>query len=1002
MKIRLHNKKKPRPILKYLLIPMSILIILEIVILSSSIIFSGVISQLNQNEKNILNEKIENRKNYLQNEMLNSWSNLEMTAENINKKTSRLIQEGQIDLARLDSSSKDSYPLLSSISSDIITMMRNNRVSGGFVVLSTQNLEEGQPKNKPGIYLRDMDPTANASVTNDDLLLLRGSSQVIKQLHISTASSWTPNFQYKQTGYDSMPSFYYPYKNALNSGSVPDQDLRDQGYWSSAYRLEGENTQQIAYSIPLRLPDGTVYGVLGIDITDNYLETLLPYNEITSAKQGTYILGKKASDSNTLKSVMISGLVYKQDANDAEKTTLHKSDVGDDAYYIDSDSKKAEYYAVAKPLILYKSNTAFSQDQWFLVGTLKEDTLLAFSSKVTTILIFCILMTLIAGAGGSYIISYIIARPIKSLSRDIEDSDPRKVIQLKPTNIREIDQLSGSIMQLNSNVIEANSKFTQILEMASTRIAGFEINEDTDSFFVTDYFFAMFQRPDLDTNDLTIHTFVDCLIDIHKTFESEIHKNDRVIYVVPSDTKTTYIQLKYNSCNSRHIGLLEDVTAAIEEKKTIEYERDHDLLTGLINRRAFKRTLTILFRDPKQLCTAAMIMFDLDNLKQINDTYGHDAGDKYIQQAAKCFVSASPENTIISRVSGDEFYLFLFGYQSREDILQYLDQMKSYIDKSSFPLASYKNHPIRVTGGIAWYPDDSSSLDELLRYSDFAMYQAKKTEKGQFSTFNMEVYHRESHLLQSKQELRRMLKEQSAIYHFQPIIDATTGEIFAYEALMRSISPNLSSPSFILAMAKEEGLLAEIEQLTIISSIEHFVSHVEREQISSTCRLFLNSLPNQVLPHEKVMEVEKKFKQYLSLLVIEITEEEKLDQIVQRSKMHYINSWGAGIALDDYGSGYNSEQSLLKIQPDYIKVDIDIIRNIDHDYNKQDIVAHVVEYGHERGMKIIAEGVETAAEAEKVIQLRVDFLQGYYLAKPALIPPKPEDNVISHILSLNK
>nr|WP_305146638.1 GGDEF and EAL domain-containing protein [Anaerovorax odorimutans] len=475
------------------------------------------------------------------------------------------------------------------------------------------------------------------------------------------------------------------------------------------------------------------------------------------------------------------------------------------------------------------------------------------------------------------------------------------------------------------------------------------------------------------------------------------------LYEIPSQSGSVYVRIKYVCVDRHHIGLAEDVTHSILERKIIEHERDHDLLTGLINRRAFYREINRLFsRDSHQLKTAALVMMDLDNLKYTNDTYGHDCGDKYIKSAADCFVSAVPSETIISRISGDEFYLFFYGYDSREAIARVFENMKKSIDNSKFQLPDGQTTKIRVTGGIAWYPKDSTVYEELIRYADFAMYKTKRSSKGAFRDFDLGDYNRESYVMQSKAELSEILEKGLVEYHFQPIVCTATGEIFAYEALMRADMPTLRTPYDILSIAKEERKLAQIERLTATKSIETFVSHLRSGAVEKECKLFFNSLPNQVLSAADIEKVESDFSPYLPQVVFEITEEAHLSEKLQTVKMKFIKKWGCGLALDDYGSGYNSEKALLELSPDYVKIDMNIIRSIDQDSNKQEIVRHIISYGHERNMKIIAEGIENREEACTVIRLGADYLQGYYLAKPARIPPKPDPLVLDVITAAYK
>ena len=149
-------------------------------------------------------------------------------------------------------------------------------------------------------------------------------------------------------------------------------------------------------------------------------------------------------------------------------------------------------------------------------------------------------------------------------------------------------------------------------------------------------------------------------------------------------------------------------------------------------------------------------------------------------------------------------------------------------------------------------------------------------------------------------------------------------------------------------------------------------------------------------------ELEEKYAEYLGNVVLEVTEGECVDENHQNQKAKLMKKWHAELALDDYGSGYNSEKMLLSISPKFIKIDMDIIRNIDSNPDKCKIVENIVGYAHEREMKVIAEGIETIEELKQVVRLRVDYLQGYLFSKPQYLPPKIRDNIVKLIQVVNE
>ena len=464
--------------------------------------------------------------------------------------------------------------------------------------------------------------------------------------------------------------------------------------------------------------------------------------------------------------------------------------------------------------------------------------------------------------------------------------------------------------------------------------------------------------------------------------------NNKVFAIPQPDGSTHYITLRITHIlgeNASEVGLAEDMTTTVLEQQRIEHERDYDTLTGLYRRRAFDRACDALFQQPEKLGCAALLMMDLDNLKQINDTYGHDWGDQYIRQTGQCFAANTPANTICSRLSGDEFLIFFYGYQDQAQLRAQLELLSAALQRSVSILPNGKQLHISISGGIAWYPTDGHDLLTLKKYADFAMYQVKHSHKGRMCDFDIGSYHQEAYAAQTQQDFELLLREELVTYHFQPICSARTGRIAAYEALMRVDLPTLHSPAQVMQLAHETGRLYEIERITVFHSSAIFQRMQAQGLFQSDALLFINSIANVSLTNEDVEEYAQRYPELLKRLVVEITEQEDLDRACLERKRN-IPGFSGSFALDDYGSGYSNELNLLELSPRYIKIDISIVRGIDTDRDKQQIVSNIVAYAHARSMQLIAEGIETEAQLRTVIGLGVDLLQGYYLSRPAAVP----------------
>ena len=978
---RLANRPE-RTVFHNIFATMMLVMAVELLMATVSILAVNVTGKLDENAKDLLTMRVRNRASYVQ-EILRNAEDLTQLSEQINTTTRQMLESGDISLDTLDNSSEQSNALLVAVAPQLLETLRAKQVTGIFIMLNTHDLDTCEVgKKMPGIYLRDLDPDARPSERNSDLLLERASATVVKKLGIGTDKGWQPAFPYQGNtkGGILRTVFQTAYKDGASLSA------ENYGRWTtSSYCLAGDDRNAIAYSMPLILPDGTVYGVVGVELLTEYLQTKLPFTELDEDKAGTYFIASTADALTdgvlTLRKTVTSGedLV----AADAPLGVLNcrRSEDGD---WLELDGK--HYYMVLEQLQVYNRNAPFAGEKWYLAGTMEQSVLLAFSHRAQKALLITMVITLVLSVLGSLLISARLASPINHLYREVVDAQEKKTFpRLSRTAIREVDRFAETITELNKELVTNSTKFLRIMDMASVEIGGYELRTDTGSVFVTDNFFSLLGMPGITGKPLSVRRFEEVLKGIReKTPCARTAEGDELLTIQQSDG-VRYIMLRSTIEGHAKIGLAEDVTATVLERKRIEHERDYDILTGLYNRQAFNRVCTELFAAPERMGVAALMMMDLDNLKHINDTYGHDWGDQYIRRTGQCLRDNTPAGTVCARLSGDEFLVLFHGYRSRDAVREKIDHLSKAMQQSVALLPSGNALHISLSGGIAWYPDDGQDWETLKKYADFAMYQVKHAEKGRVEEFDIGVYNREAYAERTRREFRQLLSNAQVFYCFQPIFSARSGKVVAYEALMRSDLPTLRSPATIMKLAREQGALYEIERITFTKALETFDSLCRAGSVSEDAMLFVNSIASTCLTQADIDYIDSRWQELCRRVVIEITEEEAIDHEALEIKRTAPSSSGM-FALDDYGSGYSNENTLLELAPRFIKVDIAIIRGIDTSPDKQQILQNVVAYAHPRSMKIVAEGIETAAELRTVIELGADALQGYFLARPAIVP----------------
>ena len=782
---------------------MLVVLLIEVLLLVASIYLMRVGPQLDQNAEDILAMQVETRGGYIQSQLLEAQE-LSSLSTRINTLTEELLADGSISLDTLDSGSEAALPLLEAATPRLISTLRSRPVTGIFLVLNTHDLDQRQTGERmPVVYLRDLDPDAPPSDNNSDLMFERAPAQLVQSQSIYTDKSWEPALAYRALGKGGLlyPPFQAAYQDEVKL------DAAAYGHWTtSPYILTGDTRPAIAYSQPLILPDGTVYGVIGVEILTSYLTDRLPYGELQSDNSGSYFLAFSDDASSNIDKLSLTPVLSSTQTSALSSLSSPLQFNRKDKCYRMFQAGSA-YISSIVPLELYSRNAPFSNEQWCLVGVVPTSHLFAFSQRVQQLLFLTVLLTLIVGFSASWLISERMSKPVTQLSAEVEAAQAQAdtLPHLSKTGIAEVDQFASAITQLSTDVLASSTRFLRIMEMASVELAGYELRGDI--LYTTDNFFPMLglKKP----ADLAPESFRAQIAQLEKTHLYRTTPNRSRIFAIPqSDGSTQYIILRVTHIASEtpsEVGMLEDCTSSMLEQQRIEHERDYDMLTGLYSRQAFNRVCNELFAQPEKLGCAALLMMDLDNLKRINDTYGHDWGDQYIRQTGQCFTANTPAGTICSRLSGDEFLLLFYGYRSQEEIRVHLNHLNQALHASRTTLPNGRTLNISISGGVAWYPEDGRNLKTLKKYADFAMYQVKQSHKGRMSDFDIGMYHREEYAAQTQRDFETMLKEELVTYYFQPIFSAQNGQIIAYEALMRVNMPTLHSPSQVMTLAHEAG-----------------------------------------------------------------------------------------------------------------------------------------------------------------------------------------------------
>lgn len=959
--------------------PTLLLIALQTVLLVGGVHVSGVLRNLEKNAMDVMKSRVEARRDYLQYDMMNRWFDLDAFEAQLTAALSDYLDETKADPESLYRNTALSEGFLTRADDILVDTMRRNSVTGAFLLLYAGDAPAAG-EQMPGLYIRDRDPVSAYADGNNDLLLLRAPMRVTAETGIATDSNWRPLFEPQDA---ELEAYFTPYTAAK---AHPDAAAGQLAYLSRTHTAYGDNLPCITFSMPLIAPDGTVCGVFGTDILFDYLEKELPFEEIGSSF-GAYLLAVTPSgeppeivfESSTALSLLGVG------ETQAETVPMD----GSGFYRLRVEGENAGVICATK-FSVYDADSVFAGERWTLCGVQPEDQLYAVPYETMWSLAVVAGIALAASILVAFLIVRSLERPVARLEREVRMADSGSPAHFTGTNIRELDLLAEAVQSLNAEVARTAGKLSNFLEMSSVNLGAFELDIAAHRVFTNRGFFTVFGEAVPDSRRLSYDAFTSKLRGYERfALEEASGYSDGAYYrtfEIPAEKGTVWVRMQVELTEAYATGFVEDVTAEYRERRRLEYQRDRDALTGIRNRRAFYARYNELFQNPQALQHAGVLMLDLDNLKYLNDKYGHDCGDSYISAAAQALLDFSPENAVVSRISGDEFLVFLYGYPTQEAMLEDVERLRRGFTERHVRLPGDGRYPLRISAGVACYPQDSTEPETLVRFADFAMYTGKHSIKGKFIRFDAARYAKEAFLLQGKEALNVLIEQEAVHYYFQPIVDLYTGEVHAYEALMRPQVPGLEQPYEVLRLARQESKLAAIEKLTWFCAMQAFAEHSKEGLVRDTCKIFINSISNQRMTDEEVAAFEARFGPWLSRVVQEHTEEEESTPEIYNSKISILRRWGAGVAIDDFGSGYSGEMILLSIDPDYVKADINLIRDIDKNRNKQARLKALVQYTAPRSIEIVGEGVETAEELRTLRALGIRYAQGYFLGMPALLP----------------
>ena len=462
-----------------------------------------------------------------------------------------------------------------------------------------------------------------------------------------------------------------------------------------------------------------------------------------------------------------------------------------------------------------------------------------------------------------------------------------------------------------------------------------------------------------------------------------------------SSVADKWIRVKTSTVNGCEFTEISDVTDYVVAKNTINSLKNFDASSGLMTKDTFTGKLVETAATIEGMY--GLIRITISGIDKFSSFAGAHNTDEMLSKAAAIVKRyENPHNIFAGRTSTNDFGVLItdtYDDGCKKLAAKITDEIREMI--AAFP----GNGSIaKVYCGYA-LAAGSSDVSSLIAQADFAAFDAENRRSQQPVIFNADNYSLKAQEFRRNQVFETVIDEDRIDYHFQPIVNAHTGEIFGYEALMRpqAVDGIKLSPLDVLDIAKQMDMLYSVEHITFWKTLKILS---ENQDFFHNRKLFINCIPNALLSDDEYNDLADKYGVLFDKLVVEVTEENP----VFESAINVINKRyrekNAQVALDDYGTGYSNDSTLLAVKPSCIKIDRSIMSGIDKNPQKQHLVANMINFAAQHEIMVLGEGVETFEELETSIALGVDLIQGYVVCRPTAvlmleIPSEIKNRIIS-------
>ncbi len=590
--------KKNTPLLFKIITPMIVLSMLQVVIIVAALGLSGEFSNIKRFSYNSLSEKTENRRNYVENALNQKTSLVYETANEIGSIVGTILDEEGLTAAAVKENRELNRRILSETAKSLISLIRRDMVNDAFIILDTGDLyNKDDTVNMAGLYLRDTDTNDNSASDNDDIYMEIGSSQISHELKLPLDYEWSLHADMTDRESGNCDFFYETIDGYKNN---PDTQLYHLGKWSNFSGISHSTQHSLKYTLPLVSDDGTVYGVIGIGLLKKTVLQSIPSNDFFD-QSACYILAADFDDTGSYETLLSSGPAYNRLVD--ENTVLSDDNHSEYGLYSFNSNGKERIGSI-QPLTLYSYGSPFHGQKWALISVADKEQTLSIYNMLIQVFLISVGITLAAGVIFAFLVSRSISRPVTLMLNSLDRSRrSNELVSFSSSGISEIDNLADSIVELQIYATEYASRVSRIITMAGSEIGVFMYDCRNKSVFVGESLIKLLNFTSLPNSDTTISDkeFRSQLSEIDKgnnvlnlsifSLEQDTSPHAERIEIAydPDGGETRWFRFNLSRDGNNVIGLVQDITGAIKEKKNVAKVKDDEYTEKLLKANAALR-----------------------------------------------------------------------------------------------------------------------------------------------------------------------------------------------------------------------------------------------------------------------------------------------------------------------------------------------------------------------------------------------------------------------------